>query len=141
MLQFQSFRVFRFWSSGGGENFQGVLRSQRVFGSRGSLGSWESWGSRDWVPLFYHANCTLPATCDATRICQFITNNHASFHVWWKKNFLNHQEVSKYFEHDCSWITFLNMSITSLCRFKMLSNIKLLRANCFTSKCYKVNTL
>ena len=31
----------------------------------------------------------------------FITNNHASFHLWWKENLLNHQKVSKYYEHGC----------------------------------------
>ena len=28
-------------------------------------------------------------------------NNHASFHLWWKKNLVNYQNVSKYFEHSC----------------------------------------
>ena len=41
------------------------------------------------------------ATCSATRIHHFITSNHASFNLWWKKNLLNHQKVSKYHEHDC----------------------------------------
>ena len=40
------------------------------------------------------------ATREATRVYQFITNNHASFHFWWKENLLNHQKVSKYYEHD-----------------------------------------
>ena len=31
----------------------------------------------------------------------FITNDHASFHFWWKENLLNHQKLSKYYEHDC----------------------------------------
>ena len=31
----------------------------------------------------------------------FITNNRTSFHLWGKKNFLNDQIVSKYYEHDC----------------------------------------
>ena len=29
----------------------------------------------------------------------FITNNHASFHLWWKENLLNYQKVSKYNVH------------------------------------------
>ena len=33
---------------------------------------------------------------------QFITNNHALFHLWWKENLLNHQKVSKYYVHGCS---------------------------------------
>ena len=31
----------------------------------------------------------------------FITNNHAPFHLWPKKNFVKYKEVSKYFGH-CS---------------------------------------
>ena len=29
------------------------------------------------------------------------TFDHASFHLWCKENLLNHQKVSKYYEHDC----------------------------------------
>ena len=29
-------------------------------------------------------------------------NNHTSFHLWWKKNLLNYQKVSNYYEHDWS---------------------------------------
>ena len=32
----------------------------------------------------------------------FITNNHISFHLWLKKNFVKHQKVSKYYDQDCS---------------------------------------
>ena len=32
----------------------------------------------------------------------FITNNHASFHLWWKENLLKYQKVSKYYVHNCS---------------------------------------
>ena len=28
----------------------------------------------------------------------FITNNHELFHLWWKKNLLNHQKFSKYYK-------------------------------------------
>ena len=35
-----------------------------------------------------------------TSTYQFITNNHVSFHLWWKKDSPNHQKVSKYYEHD-----------------------------------------
>ena len=41
------------------------------------------------------------ATRKETPVYQFITNNHASIHLWWKENLLNHQKVSKYYEHDC----------------------------------------
>ena len=36
----------------------------------------------------------------ATRIYQFITNSHAWCYIWWTENLLNHQKVSKYYEHD-----------------------------------------
>ena len=32
-----------------------------------------------------------------------ITNNHASFHLWWKGNLLNHQKVPEYYELDCGF--------------------------------------
>ena len=31
----------------------------------------------------------------------FISNNRASFHLWWKKNLVIHQKVLKYYENDC----------------------------------------
>ena len=41
------------------------------------------------------------ATREATRIYQVIGNNHASFHLRLKGNWLNQQKISKYYEHDC----------------------------------------
>ena len=35
----------------------------------------------------------------------FITNNHDSFHLWWKENFIKHQKVSKYFGQDCNFFS------------------------------------
>ena len=32
---------------------------------------------------------------------KFIINKHALFHLWQKELLLNHQKVSKYYEHDC----------------------------------------
>ena len=32
----------------------------------------------------------------------FISNNRASFHLWWKENLLKHQKVSKYYESSCN---------------------------------------
>ena len=34
----------------------------------------------------------------------FISNNRASFHLWWKEHFVKHQKVSKYYENDCRQI-------------------------------------
>ena len=33
----------------------------------------------------------------------FITNNHATFHLWWKENLVKYWKVSKYYVHDCRW--------------------------------------
>ena len=35
------------------------------------------------------------ATCYATRLYFFMTNNHAVFHLWGKKNFVKCQKVSQ----------------------------------------------
>ena len=32
----------------------------------------------------------------------FISNNCASFHLWWKENLLKYQKVSKYYDSGCS---------------------------------------
>ena len=42
------------------------------------------------------------ATCETTSIYQFITNNHASFRLWWEETLLNNENVSKYYVFDCS---------------------------------------
>ena len=31
----------------------------------------------------------------------YLSNNCASFHLWWKENLVKHQKVSKYYENDC----------------------------------------
>ena len=36
-----------------------------------------------------------------------ISNNRASFHLWWKENFVKHQKVSKYHGNDCRSAAFL----------------------------------
>ena len=46
----------------------------------------------------------------------FISNNRASFHLWWKKNLVKHQRLSKYYENDCccklSFSGFLHSTVT-----------------------------
>ena len=32
----------------------------------------------------------------------FISNNRASFHFWWKENLVKHQNLTKYYENDCT---------------------------------------
>ena len=33
----------------------------------------------------------------------FINNNYVSFHLWWEENWVKHQKVSKYYDHDFRW--------------------------------------
>ena len=33
----------------------------------------------------------------------FITNNRASFHLWWKENLIKHQKVPQHYFYDCSY--------------------------------------
>ena len=34
----------------------------------------------------------------------FISYNRASFHLWWKKNLIKYQKVSKYYESNCRYV-------------------------------------
>ena len=43
----------------------------------------------------------ISATREATRIYQFINNNHASLDLWWKENLVNIQKLTKYYVHNC----------------------------------------
>ena len=42
---------------------------------------------------------------------KFITNNHDSFHLWWKEISIKHQKVSKYCGQDCILIDILKIQI------------------------------
>ena len=41
----------------------------------------------------------------------FTTNDHASFHFWWNGDMVKHQQVLKYYDHDCQQIFFFFMSL------------------------------
>ena len=67
----------------------------------------------------------------------FITNNHASFHLWWEEHLLKYQKVSKYCDHQslCGyygiWCGFLPNSFSG---FKIQSSAFLyVLPNCSTS--------
>ena len=45
----------------------------------------------------------------------FITNNHASFHLWLKENSLKHENISKYYE---------NVKFCFLCLYQWLQLLK-----------------
>ena len=64
------------------------------------LFSWIIWGSFFlWGNFLKSYVLRCLGTRDATSIYQFIANNQASFHLWWKENLLNNQKVSEYYEH------------------------------------------
>ena len=44
------------------------------------------------------------ATREAARIYHVCKYNCASFHLWWKQNFVKHQRNSKYYENDCGFL-------------------------------------
>ena len=53
-----------------------------------------------WGPSLSHKSC---GNSWDKSYSNFITDKHASFHLWWKENLLNYQKVSKYYEHDCKY--------------------------------------
>ena len=65
------------------------------------------------------------ATPEATRIYQFITNNHALFHLWWKKNLLNHQKISE----------FMKMVVDSFASISSTHPSRALLSTCFWHSC------
>ena len=88
--------------------FQGIFAS--------ADGGFVSGGTERWVVLLwiFEISLILPTflislSRSANCICQFITNNHASFHLWWKENLFNHQKGSKYYEHDFRLLSYLNL--------------------------------
>ena len=61
-------------------------------------------------------------SCEATWIYQFITNNHASVHLWWKEIWSTIKKFSNYYEHDCFQnFIFLFMSLLTALIIKKLS--------------------
>ena len=54
---------------------------------------------------------------------KFISNNCASFHLWWEQSLVKHQAVSKYYENDCSFVlySFLNFCQNQgFCSYKIV---------------------
>ena len=62
----------------------------------------------------------------------FITNNHASLHLWWKEILVKYQKISKYYVHDC---TDLNVQWTI-----SFENINIADENITTWKTYSLET-
>ena len=59
------------------------------------------WGFPDISQFPKSISLSRLANRKAIHIYQFIANNNASFHWWWKENLLSHQKVSKYYKCDC----------------------------------------
>ena len=84
-----------------------------------------------WLQIRLKAFCqsTIPQKNNSSQFIHlwgnsytmFISSNHASFHLWWKKNLLKHQKVSKYYESGCSYIA--NQLLITTFRIKSLSKL------------------
>ena len=62
--------------------FQGVFASiDKIFFLGGRLGT----------RFYFHEVLSRSATREATFVYQVMTNNQASFHLWWKKNLVKHK--------------------------------------------------
>ena len=68
----------------------------RIFHFDGGTGHWDInlWGFITFLIIFNLFGNSLVSVVYTI----FISNNRASFHLWWKQNFLKHQKVSKYYE-------------------------------------------
>ena len=76
--------------------------------------------------------------CKTIQMYEFITSNYSSFHLWWKKNLLNYQKVSKYYEHDClqNFILLFMSLLTAL----IVKNSHILAWSwLFQKKCHRSN--
>ena len=79
----------------GGFCFSGVLGWALGYDSLGFRHSWYFLISKD-------PKCWVAGELVAQLVyTMFISNNRASFHLWWKENLVKHQKVSKYYENDC----------------------------------------
>ena len=43
----------------------------------------------------------------------FISNNRASFHLWWNENLVRYQKISKYYQNDCKYVNDSNNNINT----------------------------
>ena len=64
---------------------------------------------KDWIKSFQVRQVSAlfcsnfrAMKCSELVYTMFLSNNRASSHLWWKKNLVKHQKVSKYYENDCS---------------------------------------
>ena len=77
-------------------------------------------------------------TSKTIHMYEFITSNYSSFHLWWKKNLLNYQKVSKYYEHDC--LQNFILLFMSLLTVLIVKNAHILAWSwLFQKKCYRSN--
>ena len=77
-------------------------------------------------------------THQVTLIYQFIKNDQASFHLWWKVNLVKYHKFSKYCNHGCTSIYFFKIffwwvnlwlnsrSVLAYCIWRNIANTKYL---------------
>ena len=70
--------------------------------------------------LFCQGDCTLRYHSmefrhfpDILVYTMFVSNNRASFHLWWKGNLVKPQKVSKYYENECKLRKVLSFQLLS----------------------------
>ena len=64
-----------------------------------------------WRPM----SCAVRHLVTQLVYTMFITINHASFHLWLKKNLVKHKKVSKFFDHDYlqNFVSLFMISLTA----------------------------
>ena len=91
-----------------------------------------------FLPLLITFVCNIPPRFYVTKMTSsklnkgLFANNHASFHMWWKKNLLNYQNVSKYYEHGC--LENLLLLFMSLLTALIVKNSQILAGTYFIKK-------
>ena len=75
--------------------------------------------------IFYPVFLGHMATPEATCIYQFITNNDALFHLWWKETLLNHQKFSE----------FMKMVVDFFASISSTHPSRVLLSTCFWNSC------
>ena len=87
-------------------------------------GDWSSvcYSSRFWDFLDFSSFPKILNLKSFYKYTLFITNNRASFHLWWKGNLVKHQKVPQYYFHDClknSILLFVLLSTPPIVIFRL----------------------
>ena len=78
------------------DGFSGLRWGPRSCGRVGC--AWSIWGVGVFKSFLLMSYTNIVVDIGNT---MFISNNRASFYLWWKENLVKHQKVSKYHGNDC----------------------------------------